>query len=71
VTDHELAVKMVRQGIEVFREVNKDTVVSTEMLPMTATLLPVLLATCISTVAHVHLMKQIAAAISNKEVKLP
>lgn len=68
-TDHELAVKMVRQGIEVFREVNKD--VFTGVSALDVQLISILLATSINAVGHVYLMKQLAAAISNKEVRLP
>lgn len=68
-TDHELAVKMVRRGIEVFREVNKDTFAEPNQL--TLTLLPVLLMSCINASIQTHVMKQLAAALSGKEVKLP
>lgn len=69
-TDHELAVKMVKQGIEVFKEINKDTLFDPGS-PLQVSLIPILLATCINAAGHVHIMKQLAAAISNKEVKLP
>lgn len=65
-TDHDLAVKMVLRGIDVFKEVNKDMSADA----FTVTLLPVVLMGCFNAVIQVHMMKQLAAAVSNKEVKL-
>ena len=68
-TDHELAVKMVRRGIDVFKEVNKDTFAEPNAL--TLTLVPVLLVSCINAAIQVHVMKQLAAALSGKDVNIP
>lgn len=65
-TDHELAIKMVRQGLVVFDEVTRE-------LPgnvFTVNTAPILLMACMNSVFHVQMMKQIAGALSNKEVKI-
>jgi len=60
-TDHELAVKMVRQGLAVWQEVRMETHSEMEAAMLRA---------CIHTTTMVSLMKQLAAAISNKDVTI-
>ena len=62
-TDQERAVEMVRKGIEVFREMNKDVMASPNLF--TAAILPVLLMASIQSVAYVEVIK-LLAEIRNK-----
>jgi len=54
---------MVRKGIEVFREMNKDVMASPNLF--TAAILPVLLMASIQSVAYVEVIK-LLAEIRNK-----
>ena len=74
-TDHELAVKMVKQGLRVYAEIMSAEDIGIDLTKWPDFLAPhiaqVLMIGCINATVQVHMMKQLATALSQKDVKLP
>jgi hypothetical protein len=62
---HEMAVMMMKEGIEVFREINKDVMAEPGIL--TATLLPVLVGCCCQSVMYAYYLKRLDGVIAGLE----
>jgi hypothetical protein len=62
----EMGVIMMKEGIEVFKEVNKDVFVDVAS-PLIVTLLPVLFGCCCQSIMYAYYMKRLDAVIAGLE----